>query len=246
MRLSTKTFIVLMILIAAILSGCGNKTEVKYIVPTGYSVIESAPDEDAKPINVKITDSDDDPDEDSNPDDGGDNSDDGSDNPASDGQTSTYVDDSGNVFVTDKYTTVVSPSGEIVYGTYTPKEADINDLDTKLCTVNDVILGYVGCYYNEDRTEATVTLKDTGRGDVDQIWFYVVFAGKTAYMKADGFEVGNMNDYHLKLAEWEKTYGWKIQRILITPVVKESSKIYACNNRQLLLMPEDSCRAMRS
>lgn len=200
--------------------GCGSRTEVKYIVPTGYAVAEPAQDGMLQPVQVSIKE-------------------DVSDNK----KDETKANYTGSY----EYATVVRPTNPSANGSYTPYEADINDLQTKLCSINDVILGYVNCYYTDsEKTGARVILKDTGRGDIDQMWFYVVFSDKTVHLKSEGFSVGNINDYTLALAEWSKKYSGKIQKILITPAISQGNKLYACNNRQLLLIPGQSCREVTS
>lgn len=210
----------ILIVLSLGISGCGSRTEVKYIVPTGYAVAELTQDTKLQPVQVSIKD-------------------DVSDNKKNETKAN-YTD-------SYEYTTVVRPTNPEANGSYTPYEADISDLQTKLCSINDVILGYVNCYYTDsDKTAARVILKDTGRGDIEQMWFYVVFSDKTEYMKSEGFSVGNINDYTLALSEWSKKYSGKILKILITPVISQGNELYACNNRQLLLIPEQSCREVVS
>lgn len=235
---NTKITAVLMILIVAglvLMPGCGKKTSVKYIVPTGYTILEAKGNQGtaqtgqgqqhdqqgSQPVTIVIKDKDD-----------------------TNSTTVNTADDKDNktsLPVQSGYSTVVQPTSSVI-GSYTPYEYDVNSLKPRLCSINEVILGYVGCYYNKDFAEAKVTLKDTGRGDIEQIWFYLVFADKTVFLKSEGFTVGNINDYQLLLSEWSTKYNGKIQRILITPVIKEGNFLFICNNRQLLLIHENSCR----
>lgn len=200
----------ILVLVIIFLYGCGNKTEVRYITPTGHAVAQ--PSSLSTSVQVSVTD-----------------------------------DDSGNdEYVLDDYTTVVEPAYERdEKGSYNTQDASVEEVLPKICSINNVILGYVGCYYDESRTSVTVTLKNSGRGEIHEMWFYIVVADKTAYAKSGGFESGFINDYKLPLFNWIQKHG-RIQRILITPVVKEGNEKYACNNRQLLLLPKVNCREMVS
>ncbi|PIN86756.1 hypothetical protein COV19_03050 [Candidatus Woesearchaeota archaeon CG10_big_fil_rev_8_21_14_0_10_44_13] len=227
-----KTTAILMILIVMglfLIPGCGSKkTTVRYIVPTGYTVLEAKAGDagqttqgtqGSQPVSIVIK----------------------NDEPKDNTTINAPKNQTANISARASYSTVVEPTTHI-RGEYTPFESDVKALKPKICSINEVIVGYVGCYYNGDKTEARVTLKDTGRGDIEQMWFYLVFAGQTIYMESEGFDVGNINDYNLMLSEWSKKYNGKIQRILITPVIKEGNFVFICNNRQLLLIPDNSCR----
>lgn len=211
---------VLIVLISVFLPGCKAKTQVKYITsPTGFAVAElDGGNIETKPVSVTIKDKD----------------------TASSQQKQTVTQNKTKDYNLSSFKTVVDPAGESENGNYVPEYASVDDVKPSLCGINEVILGYVGCWYDESKTSARVTLKDTGRGNVEQMWFYIVVADKTGYAKAPGFMIGYINDYTLPLLEWTKKFG-KIQRILITPVIDKDKGIYACNNRQLLLLPEQDC-----
>lgn len=211
MRIPDKMISVIVILVISssiFLAGCGNKTEARYVVPTGHAVAEPS-----RPVQVSIT------------------GDDSEDNDKAEG------------YVLEEYATVVEPPYEMDRnGSYIPRDASVEEVSPRICSINDVILGYVGCYYDETKTSVRLTLKNSGRGEIDEMWFYIVGSSK-GYAKSEGSLSGYINDYKLPILNWMQKYG-KIQRILVTPVVEEGNVKYACNNRQLLLLPEVNCREM--
>ncbi|MFC1730892.1 hypothetical protein ACFL6I_11210 [candidate division KSB1 bacterium] len=235
----------ILIISGLFLSGCKDKTEIKYIVPTGHSVAEVS-SSGTEPVNVKITDSDSDSDTGSSSNSGttstSSSSNSGTSNSGSSSTDDGYqIDDKTYSYIDGTYETVVGS----VYDTEVSeaKDASLDELRPKICSTNEVILGYVGCYYDESKTSATITLKNSGRADIDEMWFYIKLVDRQEYAKADGFDSGHVKDFKMPLLEWTQEYG-NIQRILVTPVIKDGTNKDACNNRQLLLIPEQNCREM--
>lgn len=212
-------------MMSLLFSGCGSKTEVKYVLPTGYAMLDTSSGQGGvqQPVNVVIKDS----------------GDSGSNQGTSQPQQTKPKD-----YNTSQFSTVVSPQYRMYNESYLLDDASVDSVKAKLCSINDVILGYVGCWYDAEKNQVKVTLKNSGRGDVEEMWFYVLFADRTRYYKSEGFGSGYINDYTLPVDDWTRQFG-QIQRILMTPVVKEDA-MYACNNRQMLLLPPVNCREMVS
>lgn len=119
-------------------------------------------------------------------------------------------------------------------------DASNTELTPKICFVNDTVLGYIGCDYDNSKTTAKLTLRNNGNS-ITEMWFYIVLSDKIYYAKSDGLQPTYSMEYILPLADWTSRYG-AIQRLLITPVIIENGIKYACNNRQLLLLPEVNCK----
>ncbi|MFO8015923.1 MAG: hypothetical protein R6U32_02360 [Candidatus Woesearchaeota archaeon] len=235
--------VLLVIIISLFMCGCGSETEVRYVAPTGHAADgqqDNGGDEDE-------TSEGDDTAEDGSGDDSEnyDNSKD-SDESGDDGAGDTGSQDGGDSADTgdssgqgsDEFQTVI----ESVHDDeeVTPETASIDELEPRLCGINDVMLGYVGCYYNEDKSSVRLTLKNSGRGELDEIWFYIKTTYDTDYTKAAGLLPGHIKDYRLPLEDWTEEYG-NIDSILATPVITEDGTDYACNNRQMLIRPQENC-----
>jgi hypothetical protein len=209
--------IVFALMFLLVIIGCSGspKTEVNYIGPEGYVVQEIT-----RPVQEKPSQTTTPPAETpSSP-------------PAN--TTSNAANSSGNISQDENDNK--DTSNQFSSDTLQTEKANIKDVLPKLCDDSQIlVVGYVACTYDSKTGYADLTLKNNNKEDIEQVWFYISNnLEKVSYERSGGIGSGDTADYALPVQRWAKDYG-KLDRIVVTPVIKTPYGLYACNNKQMLV-----------
>ena len=130
-----------------------------------------------------------------------------------------------------------------VISTTTPNEIRYCEKTTDLVDGKIMIaLGYKPCSCNIENGKATLTIMNSGYGDLPAMWFKIVGAtGKTVYMFDNNLiKSKDSRAYEFDMNSLKSQVGEEIDDILALPVNgKDTSSI--CLNQRLIVIKEASC-----
>ena len=104
-------------------------------------------------------------------------------------------------------------------------------------------IGYKPCSCNLKDNILKIELKNTGKVDIDKIWFQVTgMNGKMSYLAVDkAMKSQETEDFKINLAETEKSLGATVEDIVALPGLSVDGKDNVCLNQRLLLIKNTNC-----
>lgn len=127
---------------------------------------------------------------------------------------------------------VATTGGKVAKATSAPEEL-------KACDLNSVI-GVVTKSCVKVDGDATIPIKNSGKGAIPGMWFYVTADdGKVSYFRSsEALNVGEVKEYTLELASWSSEMGSAVKTVKILPMTSDGK---ACLNQQSIVIAS-SCK----
>lgn len=104
-------------------------------------------------------------------------------------------------------------------------------------------IGYKPCTCNLQDSTLKIELKNTGKVDIEKVWFHVTaMNGKSAYLAVDQtLKPKEVETFKINLGQTEKTLGATVEDVVALPGLSVDGKDNVCLNQRLLLIKDTNC-----